>query len=156
MNAWLWIVIAILAVVVFGLGMFVSWALRSRPDVARPQLLLGVFFTVVALVVVVDTVQLQVRFSKHVDENMVAQQDQLNCNQAQNNALIAIGNARRGVDEAALTYDQALQAFLQVPAAEREPDNPLVINLVTALNWLVAARKVATKAYAENPFPVCR
>lgn len=155
MTWWLWLIVVLLAVGVFGLGMFTAWTLRTKRDLSRPDLFLGVFFALIALAVTADTIQLQVQFHEHVNQNMATEQADLACNQAQNNALINIGNARRGVDEAALTYDQALQAFLAIPVVQREPNNPIVINLVTTLNWLVAARKVATKAYANNPFPHC-
>lgn len=155
MSWWLWIVAVALGGCLFGLGMLTSWVLRTRADIRRPQLLLGVFFTVIALMVAADTVQLQVRFHEHVDEQMTAEQGQLECNQRQTDALVVTGRARRDVDVAALAYDRALQAFLAAPLSEREPGDPAVVNLSTALDVLVAARRLSAQTYTDHPLPDC-
>lgn len=155
MTWWLWVVAALLGAAVFGLGMLASWGLRRAPDVARTELLLGVFFTVVAVVVAADTIWLQVRLSQHITTQMSADAARLACNQRQNDALVAIARTRRDVDDTALAYDEALQVFLGAPLDQREPGDPVVTTLKTRLDVLVVARQRATQAYADHPIPVC-
>lgn len=142
MTVWMWTVAATVMAAFFVLG---GWTAK-RSDIKEQHwtTVLGVIYAVVGLVAVIDLAHVQHRVT-----------DQINCNQGQNEALIAIGDSRRAVDTAALAYDERLQDFYGVPVELRQPDNQIVIRVKDALNMLVAARQAAVKVQSDNPFPDC-
>lgn len=158
-----WIATAVIGVALLGLGFIAGWVFhRSRTEHGAPgdrlSIVLGVVFTVAALGVAADTVNLQTRFASHVNENMTAETEQLACNAAQNKALIAIADSRRETDLAAQRFDAALLAYLAAEAKAQGPillPNPAYLNLVNATNDVANHRADMAKVYLDNPFPHC-
>ena len=48
MTGWLWAISGAIGFILYGLGVFTSWALRNRTHISHPQLILGLFFTGIA------------------------------------------------------------------------------------------------------------
>lgn len=142
MTVGLWVLTGVFMAACFVLGVVTAhrWVDREH----RWQAILGVLYAVVGLAAVMDLT--------HVHHEVG---EGLRCNQAQNEALVSIGRARREVDNAALAYDERLQTFFAVPVEQRQPDNPAVINVTAALDKLVAARKKAVEAFNDNPLSYC-
>lgn len=155
MTWWLWLVAVVLGIAFFGLGAFTSWVWRTRPDIARPELGLGVFFTILALIVVADTVQLQVRLNGYIQEAKTREDARCSCDQRQTDVLVKLSVARRNVDITALAYDQAVVAYLSVPVSNRESNDPVVTHVRKTLDDLVQARKDSEQVFMDNPMPTC-
>lgn len=155
MTWWLWTITGIIGFILYVLGMFTSWALRNRSHVSHPQLLLGLFFTFIALVISVNGVVLQARLSEFASHADSADDRQIACLRDETAALAVRGKARYDTEMAAVTYNRALRVVIESPDRLREPDNPLMLNLQKAIDTLIAAQEESLAVYIAHPLPVC-
>lgn len=155
MTGWLWAISGAIGFILYGLGMFTSWALRNRTHISHPQLILGLFFTGIALVVSVNGVVLQSRLNVAVRAGDAADDRQIACLRDETAALVVRGKARYDTEMAAVTYNRALRVVIESPDRLREPDNPLMLNLQKAIDTLIAAQEESLAVYTAHPLPVC-
>jgi heme/copper-type cytochrome/quinol oxidase subunit 2 len=151
----LWIFVAFILIVTFGLGCIYARAtLKKRGEDkmftnAKANGVLAVFFTMIALVVAIDTIQLQVRFNKFTH-------DQYDCSTKSIRANNAITLQREKVDQEAAEFDIAMQAWLTTIRNGPVPeDNPIYLRVQKELADVSQARIEMVHIYADNPLPSC-
>lgn len=156
MTIYLWIVVGFLSAVMFGLGcIFARARLKTRghekilPD-NHANLALGVFFTLIAIGVAVDTVYLQVNFNRFV-------KGQVDCNTKALDSGNKIQLQREVVDHASAEFDIALQQYITVAATKSvvKADDSAFTHLEDALDHVTSARLDMVKVYADNPVIQC-
>ena len=142
MTPGIWLLAATIGAALFGLGGLTSWVLIRRREydgAQRANVILGVLFTVVALTVVADTVQLHVRFQGEVD-----------CNTKVLHNIATTTASRRDVDTAAAKYDGAFEAWLNQPTEDTRRA------LLAALAEVEQSRIGMIGVYDNTPLPACR
>lgn len=156
MTWWLWLIAALIGAALFALGMVAARIWHSRAEGFdhgdRVSATLGIVFTVVALAVVADTVNLQVRFNRQVASNTRINQDQTLCTQEVLRVLAARSDERVKVDHAAQRLDILVEDAIDVYVAGGTPDWPAVRQ---ALADTAAARNEAARVYIASPVPRC-
>lgn len=158
MTWWLWAVAAAIGIALFGLGWITAHTRagcateRSIVGDRRMDVTLGVFFTVVALVVAADTVQLQVRFNRYVRGQIV-------CNTRLIDSEAAISEQRRVVDDVGTRYDLAVMAWIDAyESGGIEPGPPpeqVSLDLRAASKDLYASRLAMLEVYRKHALTRC-
>lgn len=147
-----WLVVAFLAVSMFGLGCIFARAVLIRRGGAiateKANAVLAIFFTVIALAVGVDAVYTQISFRRFA-------RAQVDCNTKLLDTEVIISKQRQSVDNAAIDYDTAMTEYLRV--ASTKPvvpnDDMAYLQVQDKLAALERTRLAMIQTYAQHPWP---
>lgn len=155
MTWYLWIFVTFLLLTAFGLGCIVTrTAMISRGEGKmfsnrKANAVLSVFFTLIAIVIAIDTVHLHVQFNRYM-------KNQLACNTETLRVNAKIAESRAKVDHAAAMWDIAMHQHIDAEAQGKDLANdPSFVTLQSALESLTNARLDMLRVYANNPMPKC-
>lgn len=158
MNGWLWLVVIVMALTMYGLGCLSARAhfIHRREGGERmignnrANAFLAIFFTVVALVIAVDGVYFQIHIKNKLD-------NQVDCNTRLLDAERTISLERQRLDSLAAEYEIAHFQYAEIFTAQAlvKPDDPRYLHFQEVSQKLIDGRLHMAQVYSDNPLPKC-
>lgn len=156
MTWYLWLFVIFFALSMFGLGcVYARASLKKRGEEkmwsdSKANAVLAVFFTVIALVVAVDTVYLHSEFTSYT-------KGQVDCNTRLLRTESIISKERAKLDSIAADYEIAHFQYLSIFTRDAmvNPADPRYLRLQDASQALINSRLHMIQVYADNPLPKC-
>lgn len=155
----LYVVSILIAVFILGAVGAVMWRYFGRHEHTtqrRLNLVLGFFFTIVALLVTGELIGLTVQFSSYVNTTIRRDKAQEDCLLSTVDALRFWAFARLEQQEAAHDRDLALRPLLEELQRGGRVEQSTADDVVKAFAEVETARKHAQKTFADHPVPECK
>lgn len=145
--------------ITFGALILVVWQYLRREHVSSTRrnlnLILGIFFTFIALVATTELVVLTFRFDNYVDTTVNRDLAQEQCAQDTLKTLKHWEFARRQAEAFDRKRDETLFPIFKELQEGRQPGPDLALAVENALHDTEIARKNLERAFIEAPLPNC-